>query len=202
MMPRFSYTSSKGVPKSPKGVPKSPHKFAYFYDMKVTPRLLLLSLALLVFAGCDSPEKKNAHRRGKPDSAGVLENSEALRPEVFQASPNKVDGCVGLYTYDSLDIAFADLDVDKGKKIFVTVAGGFAFFRLHGKDIYLKYDSGQSKEIDTKTSKEVYRGNDYTAVLETHAVRTEGETVWEAGTLEIMYKGRRFAIKVRGLSGC
>ncbi|HTR28894.1 MAG TPA: hypothetical protein VMH27_06475 [Puia sp.] len=162
--------------------------------------LLLLSWVVVAVIGCDSPDKKSSHQ-GKPDNT-VAENSEFLRPDIFSAAPEKVEGCVGLYTYDSLNIPFENLDVDKGKKIVVTKTGEFAFFRLHGKDFYLHYDSAKSGPIDKKTAKEVYRGNEYTVVLTTQEVRTEGETQWSSGTLEIIRGDKHFRIKVRGLSGC
>jgi hypothetical protein len=164
-------------------------------------RLLLLSLSVCVMAGCDSPGTKTSHHHGKPDSA-VTENTEFLRPDIFSASPDKVEGCVGLYTYDSLNINFDSLDVDKGKKILATKTTDFAFLRLHRKDIYLAYDRAKSGPIDKKTFKEVYRGNDYTVVLITHTLREEGESVWSTGTLEIIQGDKHFLIKIRGLSGC
>jgi hypothetical protein len=164
-------------------------------------RLLLMLWAFCVVSGCDSPDRRTSNHRGKPDSAAT-ENSEFLRPDIFFSSPGKVDGCVGLYTYDSLNIAFDSLDVDKGKKILVTVATDFAFFRLHRKDVYLRYDSAKSGPIDKKTIKEVYRGNDYTVILITRSVREEGETQWSTGTLEIIHGDKHFRIRVRGLSGC
>ncbi len=163
-------------------------------------RLLLLALATFTIFGCDSPDKKTSHHH-KPDSA-VTENSEFLRPDIFASSPNKVEGCVGLFTYDSLNIAFDALDVDKGKKIFVTKAGEFAFFRLRGKDIFLRYDSAKSGPIDKKASKEVYRGNEYTVILITQDVQTEGETQQSTGTLDIIFKDKHFKVKVKGISGC
>ncbi|HET6256917.1 MAG TPA: hypothetical protein VFE32_22790 [Puia sp.] len=163
-------------------------------------RLLLLSWAVCVISGCDSPDKRTSHHRDTPDSA--TENNEFLRPDIFSSSPGKVDGCVGLYTYDSLAIPLDSLDVDKGKKILVTVATDFAFFRLHRKDVYLHYDSAKSGPIDKKTYKEVYRGNDYTVILIMHAVRGVGETQWSTGTLEIIFKDKHLKIRVKGLSGC
>jgi hypothetical protein len=177
----------------------------YIYSMNPFYRCLLLFLvAGFVIPGCDSPGKNTSHRHGKVDSPSAGENSTALRPDIFFSAPGKVEGCVGLYTYDSLNIAFDSLDVDKGKKIFVTVPTSFAFFRLHRKDVFLHYDSTQSNQIDSKTFREVYRGNDYTAVLITHSVREEGETVWSTGTLEIIQiqGNKHFKIKIRGLSGC
>jgi hypothetical protein len=173
----------------------------YFYEMNSFQRVLLLLWSICVISGCDSPDNKTSHRRSKPDSAAT-ENSEFLRPDVFFSSPGKVEGCIGLYTYDSLAIPFDSLDVDQGKKVLVTKTNEFAFFRLHQKDVYLQYDSAKSGPIDKKTYKEVYRGNDYTVVLVTHEVRVEGEAQWETGTLEIIHGDKHFRIKVKGLSGC
>jgi hypothetical protein len=164
-------------------------------------RLLLLFWSVFVISGCDSPDNKTAHRRGKPDSAAT-EDTEFLRPDVFSASPDKVEGCVGLYTYDSLNIPFDNLDVDKGKKILVTKTRDFAFFRLHQKDVYLRYDSAKSGPIDKKTFREVYRGNEYTMILITHTIREEGESEWSTGTLEIIFKDKHLRIRIKGLSGC
>jgi hypothetical protein len=172
----------------------------YFYEMNSFHRLMLLSWAVCVIPGCDSPDR-TAHRHARPDSAAT-ENTEFLRPDVFFASPDKVEGCLGLYTYDSLNIDFDSLDVDKGKKILATKKTEFAFLRLHRKDIYLPYDRAKSGPIDKKTFKEVYRGNDYTVVLITRTVREEGESEWSTGTLEIISKDKHLLIKIKGLSGC
>ena len=67
-----------------------------------------------------------------------------MRPDVFVAAPGTVEGCVGLYTYDSLDIAYDALDVDKGRKIFVTKSNDFAFFR---KDSPAPCDSSLALEL-------------------------------------------------------
>ena len=163
-------------------------------------RLLLLSTAVYTIYGCDSSDKKTSHHH-KPDGA-VTENSEFLRPDVFSSAPDKIEGCLGLFTYDSLDISFENLDVDKGKKIVATKTGEFAFFRLHGKDVFLRYDSAKSGPIDKKTVREVYRGTEYTVILITQQVRTEGEAAWLTGTLEVVSKDKRFKIKVKGLEGC
>jgi hypothetical protein len=168
--------------------------------MNSSLRLLLLSWVVLAIAGCDSKDKKSSHQ-GKPDNT-VAENSEFLRPDLFSAAPEKVEGCVGLYTYDSLNIAFDSLDVDKGRKILATKTSDFAFLRLHRKDVYLQYDSAKSGPIDKKSNKEVYRGNEYTVILITHAIRSEGESEWSNGTLEIIHGDKHFRVKVRGLSGC
>ena len=162
-------------------------------------RLLLLLLAVFWIAGCDSSDKRGSHS-SKPYSA--VRKDEELRPDIFTVSPERVNGCIGLYTYDSLDIAFDALDVDKGKKIFVTVTGGMGYLRIHGKEINLRYDSAQSRASGDKVEREVYVGNNYTVILTVHFVRQEGETVWKSGLLQIGYKMKSFSVKVKGLSGC
>lgn len=173
----------------------------YFYEMNAFHRLLFPFCAACLLSGCDSPDRKTSHRHGKPDSA-VTENTEFLRPEIFSVSPDKIDGCVGLYTYDSLNIAFDSLDVDKGRKILATKTTDFAFLRIHRKDVYLPFDRTKSGPIDKGTYRAVYRGMEYTVVLVTRTVREEGESVWSTGTMEIIFKDKHFTIKVKGLSGC
>jgi hypothetical protein len=164
----------------------------------------LFLLTCFVIPACDSPGGNSPRHHGKADPPSGGDNNAALRPEVFYSAPGTVEGCVGLYTYDSLNIAFDSLDVDKGKKIFVTKATDFAFFRLHRKDIILHYVQAESTQMDKTTFKEVYRGDNYTAVLITHSIQEEGETVWSTGTLEIIQieGNKHFKIKIRGLSGC
>jgi hypothetical protein len=177
----------------------------YFYGMNSFFRCLLsLLLAVVVISGCDSPGRNGSRHHGKTDPSSAADNSAALRPDIFFSAPGNVEGCVGLYTYDSLNIAFDSLDVDKGRKIFVTKATDFAFFRLHRKDIILHYIEAESRQIDKQTFKEVYRGDGYMAVLVTQMIREEGETVWSTGTLEIIQieGNKHFKIKIRGLSGC
>lgn len=172
----------------------------YFYAMNLFNRCLpLLIMAGTMTTGCDSPENKSSRRHARADTPG---QDELLRPDVFVSAPGMVEGCVGLYTYDSLNIAYDALDVDKGRKIFVTKTNDFAFFRLNNKDIVLHFDRSQSRKPDGKTIKEVYKGEGYTAVLITRTIETQGETVWSAGTLEIILGEKHFIMKVRGLSGC
>jgi hypothetical protein len=172
----------------------------YFYGMNVFNRsLLLLLMAGFLAVGCDEPGNGGSRRHGKPDSS---ENSAFLRPDIFISGPNTLEGCVGLYTYESLNIAFDNLDVDKGRKIFATKTSAFAYLRMHNKDMVLHYDKAGSGKVDDKTTREVYRGGEYTAIIITHSLQEQGEAVWLAGTLEIIHGDKHFKVKVRGLSGC
>src|ERR1700722_20659642 len=87
----------------------------YFYEMNSFYLPSLLLCILCVVSGCDSPDKRNRHR-GNPDSP-LTENSEFLRPDIFSSSPDKVEGCVGLYTYDSLNMTFDYPSGGRSKKI-------------------------------------------------------------------------------------
>jgi hypothetical protein len=79
----------------------------------------LILTGVLTIVGCDAPGGKASHHHGKADAPASAENSANLRPDLFVAGPGTLEGCVGLYTYDSLNIATDSLDVDKGEKIFV-----------------------------------------------------------------------------------
>ncbi len=165
--------------------------------------LLLLILTGVMTTGCDSPGGKASHHHGKTDAAPApTENATFLRPDLFTAGPGTLDGCVGLYTYDSLNIATESLDVDKGEKIFATKASSFAFLRMHNHNVTLQYDKAGSGPVDKNTVREVYKGGDYTAILVIHSLQAQGETIVIAGTLEIIQGNKHFKVKIKGVSGC
>ena len=175
----------------------------YFYAMNLFYRcILLLILTGVTIVGCDGPGGKASHHHGKADAPASAENSANLRPDLFVAGPGTLDGCVGLYTYDSLNIATGSLDVDKGEKIFATKTSSFAFLRIHNHNITLQYDHAGSGSVDKNTVREVYRGGEYTAILVVHSLQAEGETIIIAGTLEIIRGTQHFKVKVKGVSGC
>jgi|SRR6185312_15175120 len=168
--------------------------------MNLFQRFLPIFLAACWVTGCDAPGDKPAHRHARADSA--VGSGAELRPDLFSAAPETVEGCVGLYTYDSLNISFDSLDVDKGKKLLATKSGSFAYLRLHGKSMILHFDSTQSAKTGEKGFREVYRDGDYTVVLVLRTLEEEGEAVKEAGTMEIIHGGKHYVIRVKGLSGC
>jgi len=163
--------------------------------------LLISSLAVFFMAGCDEPPKKHAGRHPK-DSSATVEKNMLPPPDIFVAAPHTIQGCVGLYTYDSLKTSFDNMDVDKGKKILATKTAEFAFLRHHGHDIVLKYDRKESKVVDKTTNKEVYRGNGYVVILLTQVIQVKGEEMLSTGTLEISQGEKKIKIKISGVSGC
>jgi len=167
--------------------------------------LLICLLSIAVIAGCDEPPKKHVTRHGAAaaDGAGAGAAANTLPPpDIFVAAPHTIEGCVGLYTYDSLKTSFDNMDVDKGKKILATKTAEFAFLRWHGKDVVMKYDKKESKVVDKMTTKEVYRGNGFVVVLMIQVIQVKGEEMLSTGTLEIIQGEKRIKIKVSGVGGC
>lgn len=163
--------------------------------------LLICLLGIVVFTGCDEPPKKHSpHRSG--DSVAAAEKNTLPPPDIFVAAPHTIEGCVGLYTYDSLKTSFDNMDVDKGKKILATKTAEFAFLRYHGKDVVMKYDKKESKVVDKTTNREVYRGGGFVVVLQTQVIQVKGEEMLSTGTLEIIQGDKRIKIKISGVGGC
>jgi len=167
--------------------------------------LLICLLSIAVIAGCDEPPKKHVTRHAvAADAAGsaAAEKNTLPPPDIFVAAPHTIEGCVGLYTYDSLKTSFDNMDVDKGRKILATKTAEFAFLRWHGKDVVMKYDKKESKVVDKTTTKEVYRGNGFVVVLMMQVIQVKGEEMLSTGTLEVIQGEKRIKIKVSGVSGC
>ncbi len=162
--------------------------------------LLIFLLGVVVVAGCDEPPKKHSPHHSKDTAAA--EKNTLPPPDIFVAAPHTIEGCVGLYTYDSLKTSFDNMDVDKGKKILATKTAEFAFLRYRGKDVVMKYDRKESKVVDKTTNKEVYRGNGFVVVLLTQVIQVKGEEMLSTGTLEIIQGDKRIKIKISGVGGC
>src|ERR1700760_409587 len=81
----------------------------YFYAMNLTnplkPTFFAVFLLAIMMTACDQFDKPARH--GKHDSATGY---ATLRPQVFVNAPDSLEGCQGLYTYDSLKIPFDSLD--------------------------------------------------------------------------------------------
>ena len=158
--------------------------------MKRPFRTLLFSAWALMFAVACSHSQKDSKRAGN-QSFG----DSSLHLAAFSSVPDTLEGCSGTYTFDTLDLK-------KGDKIFLTKLSEFAIIRIGKKDIYLKYDSLDSREINEKTQKEVFKGYGYTAILITRVDKVVDETFESSGTLEIIGNKRRIKIKVHGIAGC
>jgi hypothetical protein len=171
--------------------------------MNLFYRCLLIVMTVAFVAGCDEPAPSSKKHAARRDSSAAPEERNTLPPpDVFVAAPHTIEGCVGLYTYDSLKTSFDNLDVDKGKKILATKTAELAYLRYHGKDVVMKYDKKESRVVDKQTTREVYRGNGYVVVLTIQIIQVKGEEMLSTGTLEITQGDKKVKIKVSGVSGC
>jgi hypothetical protein len=130
---------------------------------------------------------------------------DIVKLNYFEKIPPELDGCNGLYTYDSVSL-------NRKKYIIVTDLSEFALININGNQIRLKYegsgllagDNSQTK----KTFNTVYNGKNIQLILNTKPEKKaaknseESETWRDRGTLEIIMGDRHVKIRVHGISGC
>ena len=122
------------------------------------------------------------------------EKVQSIKLDFFNKVPSEIDGCSGLYTYDSTSL--------KSKKyIIITDLQETAFIKVDGKQITLKRIS--NSELSKNSYKTVYKGSGYTVVLTTKILKQSGDEVWiEGGSVEISKGQTKVIIKIHGESGC
>ena len=130
---------------------------------------------------------------------------DIVKLNYFEKIPPELDGCNGLYTYDSVSL-------NRKKYIIVTDLSEFALININGNQIRLKYegsgllagDNSQTK----KTFNTIYNGKNIQLILNTKPEKKgaksseESETWRDRGTLEIIMGDRHVKIRVHGISGC
>src|SRR4249919_638687 len=130
---------------------------------------------------------------------------DIVKLNYFEKIPTELDGCNGLYTYDSVSL-------NRKKYIIVTDLSEFALININGNQIRLKFegngllagDNSQTK----KTFNTVYNGKNIQLILNTKPEKKatknweESETWRDRGTLEIIIGDRHVKIRVHGISGC
>jgi hypothetical protein len=141
-------------------------------------KLLILSLAFLAHTFVAWGQQKN----------------QPIKLDFFNKIPSQIDGCSGLYTYDSTSL-------EKEKYIIVTDLQETAFIRVGGKQITLKRTS--NTELSKDSHRSVYKGMGYTLVLTKKTLKQSGDEVWiEGGSVEISQGQTKVTIKIHGESGC
>src|SRR5215469_16157193 len=140
-------------------------------------RLLILSLTLLMHAFAASGQQK----------------IQSIKLDFFNKIPFQIDGCSGLYTYDSTSLK-------KKKYIVVTDLQETAFINVDGKQITLKLI--KNVEFSKDSYRTIYKGSGYTIVLTTKTLKQSDEVWIEGGTLEISKGQNKVTIKIHGESGC
>jgi hypothetical protein len=93
-------------------------------------------------------------------------------------------------------------EVLKDRYIFLSNLTEFAIIKINGKDIYLKRDSSESKEINNKSYLAVYKSRDYKAILTVKQSKSFDEGGIYFGTLQIIGDKLNTTFKVHGESGC
>jgi hypothetical protein len=120
--------------------------------------------------------------------------STSIHLEYFKSIPAEIDGCSGIYTYDSISLK-------KERYIFITNGNGLGMIHVNGKIISLKMVS--TKELSKTSWKQVFKGEGYTLTLTTKETkRLDEEDIFESGTLEIVKGSDKVIIKIHGESGC
>lgn len=122
------------------------------------------------------------------------QEKQLLKLEFFDKIPLEIDGCSGLYTYDTTLIK-------KEKYIIITDLQDLAFIKVQGRQIKLKFF--KNIELQQSTYKAIYKGEGYTITLTTSTVKQiDTELSLENGKLEILKGTSKLSVKIHGKSGC
>ena len=122
------------------------------------------------------------------------ETNKPIRLDLFRKIPAQIDGCNGLYTYDSISLK---------KKTYIVAIDleDLAFISVGSKIISLKRIS--HKELSNKVFEYIYKGSGYKITLKTKVVKEIGEEVsLDAGTVEIYDGKSKIILKIHGEVGC
>jgi hypothetical protein len=125
----------------------------------------------------------------------VSQGDTTFKLEFFREIPDTIDGCGEYFTYDTNRIS-------KNRYIFLSNLTEFAIIKINDRNIYLKRDSLESKEINDKSYIAVYKGHYYKAVLKIKQTKTYDEGGSYSGTLQIIGKNINRTFKVHGEAGC
>jgi hypothetical protein len=130
---------------------------------------------------------------------------DIVKLNYFEKIPPELDGCNGLYTYDSVSL-------NKKKYIIVTDLSEFALININGNQIRLKYEGNGLLAGDNSPTKKIfntiYNGKNIRLILNTKPQKKaakgweESETWRDRGTMEIIMGDRHVKIRVHGISGC
>ena len=114
--------------------------------------------------------------------------------EFFNKIPSEIDGCSGLYTFDTTSIK-------KEKYIIITDLQDFAFIKVQGRQIKLKLF--KIIELSQLKHKAIYKGEGYTITLTTKSSKQiDTELSLDNGSLEVLKGTFKLSIKIHGESGC
>jgi hypothetical protein len=131
---------------------------------------------------------------GETLSAQPFPPAPSIRLEYFPSIPKAIDGCGGMYTYDSVSLK-------REKYIFIDNQQELAFIHIGGKTIALKRLSEAA--LGKKTYKDVFAGSGYTVTVILKTVKTiDEEDNFVDGTLEVRKGQSVLKLKIHGEAGC
>jgi hypothetical protein len=168
-------------------------------------RFAVILLTALVFAHCTD---SNGAKDSKPKpSTPKKTDKKAVKPapttpvftgpklEFLKSIPGSVDGCGEFFTYDTCKLS-------DEKYIFLSDMGDFALIRFKGKDIELKKNRRETKQLTAITSIEVYYAVGYKVIVRKKEEKVVDEQYTYSGTIQIISKKIKTTYKVRGEGGC
>lgn len=139
---------------------------------------------------------KSAERLKSSEKVIKIGNEKEINLDYFEKTPDTIDGCGYSVEYDSVNKSLS-------KNIFVSNITDFAIIKVNGKDIYLKKDTIESKQISEKKFIDVFIGNDFKTILYFELYKQSAEFYEFKGTFEIIKDGKfKKKIKVKGEGGC
>lgn len=121
------------------------------------------------------------------------QNTESLKMDFITKFPSVIDGCSGVYTYDTTS-------TKKKKYIIVTDLQELGFIKIHGKEI--KLNITDKKDLSSTSFRTTFKGDGYTVILTTNTVKQIDELSIENGTLEITKGSLKMVLTIHGESGC
>jgi hypothetical protein len=169
-------------------------------------RFAVILLTALVFAHCadsdgakDSKPKPSTPKKTEKKTAAKTSPTTPVftgpRLEFLKSIPGSIDGCGEFFTYDSVKLS-------DEKYVFLSDMGDFALIRIKGKDIELKKNRRESKQLTAISSIEVYYAVGYKVILRKKEEKVVDELYTYSGTIQIISKKIKTTFKVRGEGGC
>lgn len=172
-------------------------------------RFVVVLLTALALAHCADSNEAKEKKKPKPSSTSTpKEKTEKKvvkapvtpvftgpRLEFLKSIPSSVDGCGEFFTYDTCNIT-------DEKYIFLSDMGDMAVIRIKGKDIQLKKNTRESKQLNAISSVEVYYAVGYKVILRKKEEKVVDAYYTYSGTLQIISKKIKTTFKVRGEGGC
>jgi hypothetical protein len=124
------------------------------------------------------------------------EKEKKIKLDYFEITPDTIDGCRYTFGYDSIHKSLS-------KDIFVSNITDFAIIKVNGKDVYLKKDTLESKQISEKKFLDIFIGKDFKTIINFELYNQRDESYEFKGTLEISGKNKfKRIIKIKGQGGC